>query len=45
MAFMNGALDKGLKFNQRYDFDFYDMAVSMDAYKLGLKTGVEPILL
>lgn len=45
MVFMNKALDKGLRFNQKYDFDFYDMALSMDAYKLGLKTGVEPVLL
>ena len=43
MAVMNRGLT--MKFNEKYDFDFYDMALSMDAYKLGLKTGVEPVLL
>ena len=34
-----------MKFNENYQFDFYDMAFSLDAYKMGMKVGVEPVLL
>ena len=48
VCFMNDGLkalsDGRLKWNENYDFDFYDMALAMDAYRLGLKVGVEPIV-
>jgi hypothetical protein len=34
-----------LKFNEKFKFDFYDVALCMDAFKLGLNVGVEAILL
>ena len=45
IAIMKSALDKGLRFNEKFNFDFYDIALCMDSYKLGLKVGVEPILI
>lgn len=39
MALMNGALVKGLKFNEHYTFHHYDMALSMDSWSMGLKCG------
>lgn len=45
IAIMRSALDKGLKFNEKFNFDFYDIALCMDAYKQGLKVGVSPIML
>ena len=40
-AFRSGAL----KFNEKFKFDFYDVAFCMDAFKLGLNVGVEAILI
>lgn len=35
--------DDGVRFNQNYDFDFYDMAFCMNARLKGFKIGVVPI--
>lgn len=44
MCFTKKVVGK-LKFNDKFYFDFYDMALCMDAYKLGFKVGVVPILM
>lgn len=38
IAVTSDALSKGLRWNENYCFHFYDMALCMDAYKLGVKT-------
>ena len=48
IALMNKGLEAfrsgSLKFNEKFNFDFYDVALCMDAFKLGLNVGVEAIL-
>lgn len=43
MALMNKGLE--LRFDEDFQFHFYDMAICMEAYKKGLAVGVEPIIL
>ncbi len=41
-ALMNRGLE--LRFDEQYGFHFYDMDICLEAYKKGMKVGVEPIV-
>lgn len=43
MAFANNGLK--LRFDEQFDFNFYDIDICFQAYKKGMKVGVEPIIL
>jgi hypothetical protein len=45
IAVSRHAIEEGLRFNEKFSFNHYDMALCMDAYKKGLTVGVEPIYL
>lgn len=42
MAFANNGLK--LRFDEQFDWDFYDIDICFQAYKKGMKVGVEPIV-
>ena len=43
MAFANNGLK--LRFDEQFQWDFYDIDICLNAYKKGMKVGVEPIIL
>ena len=44
ICFTRKAVEAGLKFDEKFQFHFYDMDVCLAANKLGLKVGTAPIL-